>query len=135
MVLVASGWVLYFSVESGKLRLTPVKSMPSGERGRENEDMQIRELDAADEVLVPAALHPYLLRARELDPLYRYLKRHRYSQAWLAGELGIPKQNMFNYFRGVMVAPPGFLERACAVLDTPVAKMRVATPTARRRVS
>ena len=28
-----------------------------------------------------------------------------------------------------------FLERACAVLDIPVAKMRVSTPTTRRRVS
>jgi len=97
--------------------------------------MQIRDLDAADEVMVPAALHPILLRARELDPLYRYLKRHHISQAWLAAELGISRQQILNYFRGTVTPRPGFLERACAVLDISVAKMRVTTPTTRRRVS
>src|SRR5258708_7752530 len=97
--------------------------------------MQIRELDAADELMVPAALHPVLLRARELDLLYRYLKRHQISQAWLASQLGISKHHILNLFRGLSTPPPGFLERACVVLDIPVAKMRVSTPATRRRVS
>lgn len=95
----------------------------------------MQTIDRLDELIVPAALHPVLQRARDLDPLYRYLKQHGVSQVWLASQLGMSKNNIMNYFRGLVTPPPLFLERACAVLDIPVAKMRVSTPATRRRVS
>ena len=96
--------------------------------------MQPLHTDPLDELVVPAAVYLLVIRARELDPLYRHLRKHHISQAYLASQLGMSRQHLSQVFKGLVTPRPGFLERACAVLDIPVAKMRVSTPATRRRV-
>src|SRR5260370_10722290 len=90
------------------------------------------ETQTLDDVGVPAALATSVLRAWELDPLYRYLLEHGVQLAWLAGQLGMTRGYLVQMFRGQMAPPPGFIERAAEVLEIPVARVRPKSSAARQ---
>ncbi len=57
-------------------------------------------------------------RQREMDlrPLFVYLEDHGIKQTWLATRLRMNKAKLTNIKTGLVIAPKGFVEIACAEL-------------------